>query len=310
MPQKISILIPTHNRYALLRRTLESIEQLVFPAGVDVELIVVANACSDDTANILNEWSPPAGMSACVVEESEPGLNIARSRAVEESTGDVCAFLDDDVLVDPRWLAELDATYRNYPADLVGGRVDLWWEEVQPPDWQWPGMNGLLSQNNGGPEVKELYGPFGVIGANFSFKRSVYDAIGAFRPDLDRRGKEMRAAGESEFIQRALRKGFRCFYSPGATLKHWVPSSRVTPEYLTSVARGNAYSRILMREATRKRDFLRSMLGYGWLFVSSGAVEVAGRLMRNKKVWIRRACIRSSGAGGIRGNWQRLMRSE
>ena len=51
----VSILIPTHNRADLIGATLESCRGLRIPSNIDVELIVVANACHDKTSAIVND---------------------------------------------------------------------------------------------------------------------------------------------------------------------------------------------------------------------------------------------------------------
>jgi hypothetical protein len=51
----------------------------------------------------------------------------------------------------------------------------------------------LLSRNVRGQQVERLGGPVGVVGANFSFRRHVYEQIGGFRHDLDRSGTSLMA---------------------------------------------------------------------------------------------------------------------
>lgn len=48
----IEVLICTHNRVALLERTLEFIGHAVCPEGVAVEVLVIANACTDGTRDL------------------------------------------------------------------------------------------------------------------------------------------------------------------------------------------------------------------------------------------------------------------
>src|ERR1043165_7782257 len=44
----VSILIPTHNRCAMLIRTMESLREIRLPGDASLELIVVANGCTDE----------------------------------------------------------------------------------------------------------------------------------------------------------------------------------------------------------------------------------------------------------------------
>ena len=52
---RTSILIPTHNRHDILTRVLDSIAQVDVPQGADVEVIVVANACTDQTVAMVQQ---------------------------------------------------------------------------------------------------------------------------------------------------------------------------------------------------------------------------------------------------------------
>jgi glycosyltransferase involved in cell wall biosynthesis len=49
----ISIVIPTYNRWSLLQRTLHDVDAMTVPDGMRCEVIVVANACSDGTAEAV-----------------------------------------------------------------------------------------------------------------------------------------------------------------------------------------------------------------------------------------------------------------
>ena len=329
----MSILIPTHNRSGLLARTLESLRGVRVPSALrgGVEVVVVANNCSDDTvavaeaglAELAAAWETAdggvvrggvvrggvvRGGGVRVVEEAEPGLNPARTRAVAESTGEVCALLDDDVWLTEGWLEGLIEAYDRHGADLVGGRIDLWWEAVPRPDWLPKMADSLLSGNDLGDEVQVLSGSTGMVGANFSFRRAVYDHIGGFRPGLDRVGTQLLGGGETDFAQRALAAGFRAVYSPAARLKHWVAPERLTAAYLTGVARGNGTSRVLMKPALPTAAAARTLAGHAWLAVSNGLAIPWATLRGDRRAQLVRRCRCAVGRGGLRGVVQRWTR--
>lgn len=53
----IEVLICTHNRAALLERTLEFIGRAACPEGAAVEVLVIANACTDGTSDLLRSYA-------------------------------------------------------------------------------------------------------------------------------------------------------------------------------------------------------------------------------------------------------------
>ncbi|MEO0514391.1 MAG: glycosyltransferase family 2 protein [Planctomycetota bacterium] len=304
----ISILIPTHNRCDLLGRTLESIGEIDRIDGVDVEVIVVANACTDDTVGVAERGLSALPFPGRVVEEMTPGLNVARTRSVEESQGDICALLDDDVWLDRGWLKGLREAFDSLDADVVGGRVDLWWEEVERPDWFPRIAYSLLSANRLGDEAKVLHQPWGVIGANFAFRRSLFDRIGGFRPGLDRVGDQLLGGGECEFVQRALAHDAKVVYAPQAQVKHWVPAKRLTREYMVGVSYGNGVSQVLMKPDLSAAGYLRSAAGHLWLWVSHAAALTLAKLKKDRGLILTHQCRVAVGRGGLVGLWQRLTR--
>ena len=104
MTPDVSICIATFRRPRGLARLLDSLERLVLPEGLDVEIIVVDN----DAAGVARSQA----LAACEVARSvrwfvEPRQNIAlaRNRALDEACGHWIAFIDDDEVADESWLA-------------------------------------------------------------------------------------------------------------------------------------------------------------------------------------------------------------
>lgn len=305
MAVDLSILIATHNRCGILARTLESVAGLAVPADVDAEVVVVANACDDATEQTAAAWAGRIGLPLRCVAEPTPGLSVARNRCMAEARGEVLAFIDDDVWLDAGWIDGLMSVYRDRGADLVGGPVDLWWEEVDRPAWWSAEMDGKLSRVDHGTQVKQLTSPYSVIGANFSFTRQVYQRVGQFNPALGRTGANLMAGEESDYIQRAMNQGFQLYYAPEAKLKHWVQAKRITTEYLGGIAYGNAVSRQLMKPRIGFGGAVRVVVGHLYLIVRHGTAEAVGRLRGDKATWLPHYCRRRAGVGGIAGLWRR-----
>jgi FkbM family methyltransferase len=254
----VSILIPTHNRGSILDRTLDSLALIRRPAGVAVEVVVVANACTDDTERRISTRTVGFPMPLRCVTEPVVGLGAARNACVRNSTLDICALLDDDVWVEPDWLEGLVSMYTLTPASMVAGRAELWWEAVPRPEWITPLMEMSLSGIDLGSNVLEMRTP-DAVGANFSFRRAVFDEVGPFRTDLDRVGAQLLGGGDTYFIREALRRGHRLFYAPGASVKHWVAPHRVGDEYLAGVTFGSSYANVIMKERYGPLDAARSI---------------------------------------------------
>ncbi len=117
----LSIIIPAFNEADYLPATLDSIrlasDYLRDRADVDVEVIVVDNNSTDDTAAIAE------AMGATVVGEPVQGIGRARNRGASVAGGDVLVFVDADVTV-PVTLLEVVHEAVSDPV-CIGGGVDV-----------------------------------------------------------------------------------------------------------------------------------------------------------------------------------------
>jgi len=119
----ISVIIPTHSRPQLLLRAVES----ALAAGTDVEVVVVDDASSDDTAEACRALKD---ISYIRLVQNQ-GVAGARNVGVLSSSAEYIAFLDDDDLRLPGSLDLQLAILRNTPSAaliygqaLIGGATD------------------------------------------------------------------------------------------------------------------------------------------------------------------------------------------
>src|SRR6478752_2238901 len=99
---RITIAICTWNRSKSLRATLLSLRQLLIPPGIDWELVIVNNNCTDDTNEVIEQFAD--GLPILLLHERRQGLSNSRNCAVQGAKGDYILWTDDDVIVDPNWL--------------------------------------------------------------------------------------------------------------------------------------------------------------------------------------------------------------
>ena len=105
---ELSIIIPTHNRLDVLPRVLDAVEaQRDAPAA---ELIVVDDGSADGTREWLGRRA--FRLPARVVSQPCRGPAAARNRGIELAAGRILAFLGDDMIPDPGWLAAHHRAHR------------------------------------------------------------------------------------------------------------------------------------------------------------------------------------------------------
>jgi glycosyltransferase involved in cell wall biosynthesis len=229
---KVSVIVCTYNRANSLRDTLQALQRQVIPEGFVWETVLVDNNSKDDTAKVAAEFQNP-GQSPYLKYffEGVQGLSNARNRGIAESQGDFLIFTDDDVSPEPDWLATLVEGIESNDCDGAGGWIGPDWE-VPPPRWLTERFYGFLAirTDEGEPYIIDAQWdpPFG---ANMGFRRSVFDRLGGFDPQLGRKGSATIGGEEWDLFTRLIASGGKVMYFPAARVHHKVPGNRATKAY-------------------------------------------------------------------------------
>lgn len=124
----ISVVVPTRNRPRDVERLLPTIEQ---QTRLPDQVILVDQSPGDETAGAVKGGMGPRVAERFVyVHDSEiKGVSAARNVGIGLATSDVVVFLDDDVLLSPDCLEQLDRAFDANP-DYAGiGGVELQMEK-------------------------------------------------------------------------------------------------------------------------------------------------------------------------------------
>jgi glycosyltransferase involved in cell wall biosynthesis len=113
---RISVIIPTYNRAALVREAVESVLGQTYS---DFEVVVIDDGSTDETEEVLRSFDDPR---VKVIRRSNGGVAAARNSGLIAARGDYLAFLDSDDLALPERLSlQLSAMEENPDAGLVYG---------------------------------------------------------------------------------------------------------------------------------------------------------------------------------------------
>ena len=115
----LSVVVATRGRSDGCRRMCVALEsQLAEQPGLWAEIVMVFDGC------IPYRWFQPSETRRSVHMDPRRGIAGARNAGVEAARGEVLAFLDDDAVPAPGWLASLLEALERYPhLDAFGGRV-------------------------------------------------------------------------------------------------------------------------------------------------------------------------------------------
>jgi glucosyl-dolichyl phosphate glucuronosyltransferase len=105
---KITVIMCTYNRCHSVARAMGSVAASTLPNSVKWEVIVVDNNSSDQTRQVIEDFCGWHLGRFRYVFEPKQGLSHARNAGIQEAQGNILAFTDDDVTVQPNWLQKPD----------------------------------------------------------------------------------------------------------------------------------------------------------------------------------------------------------
>jgi len=102
----VSVVIPARNDAEMLAVCLAALaKQTGIPESVEVEIVVVDNGSSDNTAQVARDGG------ARVITEPVPGIPRAASAGYDAARGELIARIDADSVCPPGWLARAIAIF-------------------------------------------------------------------------------------------------------------------------------------------------------------------------------------------------------
>ena len=228
---EITVILCTYNRCQSLANSLESLASSQVPESVSWQVLVVDNNSRDQTRAVVEDYCRRYPDRFRYLFEPDQGKSHALNAGIQATTGEVLAFVDDDVTVESTWLQNLTAPLHNGECVGVGGRV-LPEQNFSAPHWfslQERYALAPLALFDLGSEAGPLTEP--PFGTNMAFQRKAFEKYGTFRTDLGPQpGSEIRSE-DSEFGHRLLAAGEQLRYEPSAIVYHSVAKNRVQKPY-------------------------------------------------------------------------------
>lgn len=230
---RLSIVIATYNRSAMLMQTLQSVIEQTLPRE-EWECVVVNNNSTDSTAADFEAFAvryPDYNLR--MVLETNQGLSYARNRGIRESEGEYIAIVDDDERIAPEFVASYVALFDEVPDAVAAGGPIVAEYPTGRPRWmsaftERPIANTMYF----GEEVREF--PRGRVpgGGNMALRRSAVRRYGVFDTSLGYVGESLVGGEESDLFERLQIAEAKYYYVPKAVMYHIIPKEKLTVEYL------------------------------------------------------------------------------
>jgi succinoglycan biosynthesis protein ExoM len=221
----ISVIIPTFHRPEGAIAAVRSVFAQV--GAPSFEILLVDNdagrSASEAAAQLATESQVPFAYDV----EPAAGVANARNRAVALAKGAFIAFLDDDEVAKPNWLAELVATQRTTSADVVFGPIEarLPQGSAEPRSYFQTFFSRLLEGDS-----RLIEKPYG-CGNSLLKRHTVLRGPTPFNPTTNETG------GEDDLLWHDVRGWGGTFaWAKDAWVYEDVPASRASWAYLTKRA--------------------------------------------------------------------------
>ena len=198
----VSVLVIAHDEEKHIEKCLHSLQNQTQSPD---EIVVVVHNSTDRTAHIARSFS---GVRVIEHHTEEKGPLYARIKGFQVVKGDVIACIDGDSCASPRWLEKIiEPILQNKNIVGAGGFILF---------------NGLFANLASfsffflDPIFRPTY-HFYFWGANFSVRKSAYDAVGGLEPLILLKEKlQLKLMPDDAYLSCALLKQGKVMYVSGA----------------------------------------------------------------------------------------------
>ncbi len=226
----ISILIATHNGAKTLPTVLDAYTKLDHLED-DWQIIIVDNASTDDTPEILRSYTDR--LPLLPIRTERQGKNIALNIGLAEVSGSLVVLSDDDAVPAPDWLRQLLCVAKQQSEyDIFGGEITPVWP-ANLPEWIPRLVNlgatyaitppGLAS---GRIEPSQIWGP------NMAIRRRVFDAGYRFDENIGPAKGQYVMGSEVEFVCRLERNGYKAWFCNEARVGHMIRQNQIERDWI------------------------------------------------------------------------------
>jgi GT2 family glycosyltransferase len=212
----ISIIILNWNGSECITECVESVEKTIYK---NIEIIIVDNASTDDSLEKIKNNFPDVHL---IELKENIGYAAGNNRGFQKAQGEFIATLNNDTVVDPKWLSQPIAFLENDKTIGIIACRQMKYNDHEIIDclYSYP-LRSLLFQPMGSGKKyssKELYSQPGFVlgagGASAIYRKKLLDELDGF----DERYYSYHE--ESDLCMRAFLSGWKCMYAPSSIVYH------------------------------------------------------------------------------------------
>ncbi|MFZ5491960.1 MAG: glycosyltransferase family 2 protein [Pseudomonadota bacterium] len=289
----VTVAVCTFRRAQGLQRTLQGLWAQQGLGDIALTVLVVDNDAQASGRAVVDSFPPPSRWAIRYVVEPRPGVASARNRCLAEARTDLIAFIDDDEVPAPGWLAALLRCRASTQADAVFGSVVPRFDEP-PPAWS---ASGALFTKGRHP-TGSVIGWEATYTANVLLtKRVLQLAGGAFDERFAASGGE-----DTQLFWRAERAGAKLVWCDEAVVHEHLPAARLRLAWLLRRAFKGGQNWVRIRAQASSGVWLPLALR-GLLSVLVFALLIPPTVVVSRRAAVRHAVRVAGGLGKMSAWW-------
>ncbi|MBS3951139.1 MAG: glycosyltransferase family 2 protein [Peptococcaceae bacterium] len=232
MPIKVSVILCTFNRAAMLREVLVRLDSQLTLSGLSAELVVVDNNSTDETPELCAAYKAQSRVPVKTVRETRQGSNHARNAGIQAAEGEILVFTDDDVEFSASWLVDLVEYMDEHPeCDVVTGKITPKFA-ISRPNWLSDDVLPFYGDQDLGNEPTDIIYPKFPVEMNMAIRARIFQVYGDFNTDLNRDDKTLLSNDGKLFFYHLSKGGAVVRYIPNAHVFHLIPDNRTNVKWV------------------------------------------------------------------------------
>ena len=240
-----SIVMATCSRAEMLRHALESLVTQSWDPAYPLEIVVVNDASTDNTADVLLEFQRTSPIPFTILRGEGRGVAAARNLGCRHARGTWIASFDDDQIASPFWLRDLRRLAEATHAACVGGALALQLPDGANPEDLGPRVRRILGEHLPSDQPFRYTGSLHPATNNVLILREIFLELGGYNVNLTQGGED------KDFFMRVASAGHDMWYQPYSPSLHVMTPRRLEPDNLRWTSMRIGTSDALVEHANR-----------------------------------------------------------
>ena len=241
----VSVCMCTYKRIHLYK-TLKSINDLVLPVNITLEVIVVDNDEECSAEKIVADSKKGFKYPIKYISQPYKNISVARNEYLKAANGEYIASIDDDEVADKFWLNNLLQAAEKFDASIVFGKIESIYPNGSP---KWIKEGAFFDREI---KVTGSHVTSGGTGCTLTHRQALISTGYSFDAEYGRTGGE-----DADLFYRLYNKGFKLITCREAIVSELVEDNRLNSEYLVNraIRVGQTYSRY--RYGKKVKDIIK-----------------------------------------------------